>query len=161
MLAIWLSGVFSFVLTYAIGRTGNYDGFGLISVCVVVALITAAASHDRAPKSSIVLEIYALGLWFGYEEVFIPYECLQKVEIRFKPRQQHTLYPRQMFFFAEGTSDERGGRITKWALRLPSEEPFLTDTFENILYKVRETAAEHAGNALELPTSFVIEGNYI
>lgn len=161
MLAIWLSGAFSFALTYAIGRTGDYDGLGLLSVCAVVALIVAAASRDRAPKSSTVLEIYALGLWFGYEEVFIPYECLQKVEIRFKPRQQQTLYPRQMSFFAEGISEQRGERITKWALRLPSEEPFLTDTYENILYKVRETAAEHAGNALELPTSFIIEGNYI
>ena len=160
-LATWLTGALSFALTYVIGRTGNYGGFGLLTVCVIIALIAATAKHRRSPKTSVVLEIYALGLWFGYEEVFIPYECLQKVEIRFKSRQQHNLYPRQMIFSAQSVSEQRNGRMTKWSLLLPSEEPFLSDTYENILYKVREVAADHAGNALELPTSFVIEGNYI
>lgn len=146
--------VFSFYSSALLIRGGS--GWSIVIASALVALACGAQEYRHYPTLPVLLEIFPVGLWFPKVKVFVPFECLRSVEIHNKHKKEKSPYRRRMLFTAEGPSERHHGKIITWRLILPADEPFIDDTYENILYKIHERAEIHAGGAEKMPSTFTI-----
>jgi hypothetical protein len=104
---------------------------------------------NKMQREPLVLEIYPTGLWFNWDNMFVPYKCLSAVEV-LQNRERHSTGRRMIFTTAEPDKRE---------FRMPGLESFLNDTYENIYYQIRELMETDAGGGGYVTASFTMESN--
>ena len=117
-----------------------------LGLCILSARIFAKS--DKMRHEPLVLEIYPTGLWFNWDKAFVPYKCLSSVEVLVN-RGRHSPPGRRMIF--------KTGEPVAREFAMPGLESFLSDTYENIYYQIRELMETDAGGGGSVTASFSLE----